>query len=114
MFEYDPDFVRGTIDLAPIIMSIHNERSRWGLPWTGERDKLYQGLPPMLADSLPDRWGESVFRSWLNEQKISVSSVTSVDRLSYIGSRGMGALEYEPARYVRDKPTRQMDSSIVF
>jgi serine/threonine-protein kinase HipA len=97
VFEYAPDFVKGGLDIAPLTMSVNSERSKRGLPWTGDRDKLYQGLPPMLADSLPDKWGDSVFRNWLGEQKIPAQSISSVDRLSYIGSRGMGALEYEPA-----------------
>lgn len=98
LFEYAPSFIQSGPDIAPTIMSIHSERSLKGLPWIGDRDNLYQGLPPMLADSLPDKWGDSVFRLWLNRMGIPASKVSSVDRLSYIGSRGMGALEYEPAR----------------
>lgn len=98
VFEYDPAFTAGSIDVAPLTMPIHSERSLRGLPWVGERERLYQGLPPMLADSLPDKWGDSVFRAWLNKQRISISKITPVDRLLYIGNRGMGALEYEPAR----------------
>lgn len=97
VFEYDPAFVRSGPDIAPLTMPLNSARSEKGLPWTGNRDKLYQGLPPMLADSLPDKWGDSVFRIWLEQRAIPASKVTPVDRLSYIGSRGMGALEYEPA-----------------
>lgn len=100
VFEYDPAFVSRGLDIAPLTMPIGSERSLRGLPWIGEREKLYQGLPPMLADSLPDKWGDSVFRAWLNRQHISLSKITPVDRLLYIGNRGMGALEYEPARSV--------------
>lgn len=97
VFEYDPRFVQEGPDIAPLIMSIRSERSRRQIAWIGNRDKLYQGLPPSLADSLPDKWGDSVFHEWLNRQHIPLSHITSVDRLSFIGSRGMGALEYEPA-----------------
>lgn len=64
---------------------------------TGYKDKLYQGLPPMIADSLPDKWGNSLFRAWLRDNNISIKKTNPVDHLSFIGSRAMGALEYEPA-----------------
>lgn len=98
VFEYDPAFLSAGLDIAPTTMPLDSPRTRKGLPWVGDRDKLYQGLPPMLADSLPDKWGDTVFARWLAEERIPARSVTPVDRLSYIGSRGMGALEYEPAK----------------
>lgn len=96
-FQYDDEFVRGGYDIAPLTMPVQSERSRAGMTWPGDTDKLYRGLPPMLADSLPDHWGSSIFNAWLRENRINSSDVTSVDQLSFIGSRGMGALEFEPA-----------------
>jgi serine/threonine-protein kinase HipA len=65
--------------------------------WLGDKDKLYLGLPPLLADSLPDHWGNSIFKAWLRDNGIRSSDVTPVDLLSFIGKRTMGALEFEPA-----------------
>jgi len=97
IFEYEESFIERNIDIAPLTMSIHATRSRKGIPWTGSKEKLYLGLPPMIADSLPDKWGQSLFNAWLRDNHIPVKQVSPVDHLSFIGSRGMGALTYEPA-----------------
>jgi len=97
IFEYDPVFLEQGWDFAPFTMSIHVPRSQNRMPWIGNSDKLYQGLPPAIADSLPDKWGNSLFRAWLLNNRISTKKTNPVDHLSFIGSRTMGALEYEPA-----------------
>jgi len=97
VFEYDPEFLNNGLDIAPLTMSINSVRSRKHIPWTGDKDKLYLGLPPVFADSLPDKWGHSIFKAWLRDNNISTKKITPVDHLSFIGSRAMGALEYEPA-----------------
>ena len=97
-FEYEPEFLERGLDIAPLTMSINFPRSRKQIPWPGDKDKLYMGLPPMIADSLPDKWGHSLYKAWLRDNHISAKNVSPVDHLSFIGSRGMGALEYEPAQ----------------
>ena len=101
-FEYEPKFLERGLDIAPFTMSINSPRSRKLIPWPGDRDKLYMGLPPMIADSLPDKWGHSLYKAWLRDNHISAKNVNSVDHLSFIGSRAMGALEYEPAQKLGD------------
>lgn len=98
VFEFEPSFIEQGLDIAPLTMSIDSPRSRKQIPWTGDKDKLYQGLPPMIADSLPDKWGNSLFKAWLRDNNISTKQTNPVDHLSFIGSRAMGALEYEPAQ----------------
>lgn len=98
VFEYEPEFINKGLDIAPLTMSINSPRSKKHIPWTGYKDKLYLGLPPMIADSLPDKWGHSLFSAWLRDNHISKKKVSPVDHLSFIGSRAMGALEYEPAQ----------------
>ena len=98
VFEYEPEFLSRGLDIAPLTMSINSPRSKSHIPWTGDKDKLYMGLPPMIADSLPDKWGHSLFKAWLRDNHISSKKVSPVDHLSFIGSRAMGALEYEPAQ----------------
>lgn len=62
----------------------------------GEAGDLYKGLPPFIADSLPDNWGSVVFTKWLQENGITESRNNPLLLLSYIGKRGMGALEFAP------------------
>ena len=97
VFSYHPDFVKGDLDIAPLSASIRNPRNRlpiYGMP----NDEIFAGLPAFIADSLPGRWGNAVFDAWAAENHIRPSQITSVDKLSFIGKRGMGALEFEPAQ----------------
>lgn len=96
-FEYEPEFLEQGLDFAPFTMPVNAPRNRKRMPWLGDRDKLYQGLPPAIADSLPDKWGNSLFKAWLRDHRIPLKEITPIDHLSFIGRRAMGALEYEPA-----------------
>ena len=96
-FEYDPAFLEQGLDFAPFTMPINAPRSRKQMPWMGDKDKLYRGLPPAIADSLPDKWGNSLFKAWLHDNRIPLKATNPIDHLSFIGNRTMGALEYEPA-----------------
>jgi len=99
IFEYNPDFLRGNIDIAPLTASIRNPRFK--LPFYGEaNDNVFYGLPAFISDSLPGRWGNTVFSAWASSNGLSEERLTSVDKLSFIGQRGMGALEFEPAKAV--------------
>lgn len=92
-FEYTPEFLRSGIQLAPLTMPLGS--GLWRFPELSPT--TYAGLPGMLADSLPDTWGSALIRRWLRDQGRDPASFTPVERLSYIGSRGIGALEYRPA-----------------
>lgn len=92
-FMYNPDIKNGIPDIMPMlnparIRNIH-------LPIYGDDRPLYQGLPPFIADSLPDAWGNTLFDKWVKENKIPRNKVTPLYKLMFIGTRGMGALEYE-------------------
>jgi len=103
-FEYDPAFVSSGIQLAPVRMPLRTEPYRFaGLP-----QDAFNGLPGMLADSLPDRWGTALVNAWLAAQGRDQSSFDVVERLCYVGTRGMGALEFEPAR----EPARGEDEDL--
>lgn len=98
VFQFDRDFLTLGWDISPIKLSIFSKIARSGISIRGGNPKdVYGGLPPVFADSLPDHWGNSLFRSWAKEHKVSMKDVSSVDYLSFIGKRGMGALEYLPA-----------------
>lgn len=109
VFEYDPFFLTQRLDIAPFTMPIDSLRSQKQMPWTGNKDSLYQGLPPMIADSLPDKWGNSLFKAWLRDNNISTKKITPIDHISFIGSRAMGALEYEPAQKLGDNSSFSVD-----
>lgn len=109
IFEYEKNFLDKGLDIAPLTMSINSQRSKRGIPWLGDSDKLYVGLPPMLADSLPDKYGNSLFNAWLRDNKISTSKITPVDHLSFIGVRAMGAFEFQPAKELGGDSTFDVD-----
>ncbi len=95
-FYYDHDFLNIGYDIAPLRASINSPSVRNGLPVYADDDRLFGGLPSFIADSLPDHWGNRVFNEWAKAQGISTRSLSALDRLAYIGRRGMGALEFLP------------------
>lgn len=103
-FTYDQDFLTKDLDIAPLTASINSPLSQRGLPHTGNTDRLYAGLPEFIADSLPDHWGDTIFRQWAASHNIPLRHLTPVDRLAFIGKRSMGALEFEPAYESDNKP----------
>ena len=92
-FMYNPDLTN-IPDIAPLLSSAKNRNIL--LPIYGDERPLYQGLPPFIADSLPDSWGNTLFDKWVKDNKIPRNKVTPLYKLMFIGTRGMGALEYEP------------------
>lgn len=98
IFQFDNDFLSLGWDISPIRLSLSSKIAHSGLDTRGGNPKdVFRGLPPVFADSLPDHWGNSLFRYWAKEHKVSMKDVSPVDYLSFIGKRGMGALEYLPA-----------------
>ena len=96
VFEYQPAFVRSGIELAPLTMPLTAAIEPFvfaDLP-----ELTYRRLPGMLADALPDDFGNALIDSWMARQGVAKSQITSLDRLAYMGKRGMGALEFKPAR----------------
>jgi len=93
VFQYYPDFIRSQIQVAPLTMPLDIRTYSFpNLP-----RNTFKGLPGLLADSLPDKYGTEIVNAWLENQGRSPSSFNSVERLCYVGERGMGALEFEPA-----------------
>lgn len=95
-FYFDPAFVRSGLDISPLRASINGIVAQKGMPVYPEKERLYGGLPSFIADSMPDNWGHLVFSQWAKAHNISMKNITALDRLAYIGRRGMGALEFVP------------------
>ena len=92
-FEYEPSFTPSGRQIAPLTMPLSGEI--YSFPALPRR--TFAGLPGLLADSLPDRFGNALIDAWLASQGRSPGDFNSVERLCYIGTRGMGALEFAPA-----------------
>lgn len=103
-FEYDHSFVQSGIELAPLMMPL--SRRVYSFPSLAQQ--TFHGLPGLLADSLPDKFGTALINAWLSAQGRPPDSFNAVERLCYTGMRGMGALEYAPAIGPRARKASQI------
>ncbi len=92
-FQYDRDFIQSGVQVSPLVMPLRD------LPYSFPALSLstFHGLPGLLADSLPDKYGNDLINAWLATQGRLPDDFNAVERLSYTGVRGMGALEFRPA-----------------
>ncbi|MDD7886299.1 type II toxin-antitoxin system HipA family toxin [Flavivirga sp. 57AJ16] len=101
-FQYDPNFIEKGWDLSPIKMPIDNGSVIYSFPelrkGRGETEDTFKGLPGLLSDALPDKYGNRLINIWLARQGRPENSMNPVEKLCFIGIRGMGALEFEPAQ----------------
>lgn len=98
VFKFDSSFLEKGLDISPLQMSINSPAEKAGIPMRGGNPRnIFKGLPPVFADSLPDHWGNSIFRAWAKEHNISMRMISPVDLLAFVGKRAMGALEYHPS-----------------
>lgn len=95
-FEYDPDFIREDLDIAPIKMPLGTRGRIYSFPELA-RSNTFKGLPGLLADILPDKYGNALINAWLVANGRRADSMNPVEMLCFVGKRGMGALEFEPA-----------------
>lgn len=103
-FQYDPEFVRSGIEVSPIVMPLSSRIYVFpSLPRVS-----FHGLPGLLADSLPDRFGNALIDAWLATQGRTPQSFNPVERLCYIGTRGMGAVEFAPATGPRPRRSTKL------
>ncbi len=93
-FEYESDFIHSGIEVAPLTMPLSKQIYSFpALP-----RETFHGLPGLLADSLPDDFGNALINVWLANQGRPLETFNPVERLCYTGIRGMGALEYLPSQ----------------
>ena len=103
-FQYDPAFARSGIEVAPLTLPLTDRV--YVFPDLPQR--TFHGLPGLLADSLPDRFGDALINAWLATQGRTPEGFNAVERLCYTGTRGMGALEYLPATGPRPQRARMI------
>jgi serine/threonine-protein kinase HipA len=99
VFQYTPEFAASGIAVAPVMMPLTD----FSYEFPSLSRETFKGLPGMLADSLPDKFGNTLINAWLSRRGREPESFTPVERLCYTGTRGMGALEFKPL--MRDAPT---------
>lgn len=104
-FNYNPLFIRKGLDIAPLAAPL---KVYANMPMWGEEGKIYQRLPAFIADSLPDSWGNQLFDLWRQQHHFSNADITPLDKLSFIGKRGMGALEFQP-QASRERSPKKID-----
>jgi len=93
-FQYNNDFINRTIEPSPIVMPTQ-ERI-----FETNRDHInFHNLPYLISDSMPDDFGNMMMKEWFRQKNLSINDINPVDRLTYVGKRGMGALEYEPINH---------------
>ena len=95
-FEYTPQWKRTGVELSPLTLPLSDPRGIFVFPSLPVA--TFHGLPAMLADALPDDFGNALIDAWMALHGVEKNSVTMLDRLAYMGKRGMGALEFRPAR----------------
>jgi serine/threonine-protein kinase HipA len=91
-FAYSKEWVDSGIELAPLHMPLRQQPYEF----PRLRRETFYGLPPLLADSLPDKFGNALVDAWMAEQGVAQADITPLDRLAYAAERAMGALEFRP------------------
>ncbi len=104
-FQYDPTFARSGIELSPLVMPLSDRVYEFpALP-----RRTFHGMPGLLADSLPDTFGNALIDAWLATEGRTPDSFGPVERLCYTGTRGMGALEFAPVLGPRTRASREIN-----
>lgn len=103
-FQYDPAFAQSGIELSPLVMPLAEQVYEFPLL----AQESYHGLPGMLADSLPDRFGNALIDAWLATEGRTPENFGAIERLCYSGRRGMGALEFSPAIGPRTRTAKKI------
>jgi serine/threonine-protein kinase HipA len=104
-FQFAPNYAEYGLDVSPLVMPLRRE------PYTFPHleYRSFHGLPGLLADALPDKYGTALIDAWLASQGRAPGSFSPVERLCYMGKRAMGALEFEPQRGPRHDTTNVLD-----
>lgn len=95
VFEYADSWKRRGVELAPLMMPVGSRQRIWSFPGLGDS---FKRLPGLLADALPDNFGNALIDAWMAGRGMDKAAITPLDRLAYMGRRAMGALEFRPMK----------------
>ena len=106
-FQYNPEFLKEDtyMDMFPLIF----KRIAQTQVFEQYNNDTFRGLPPMIADSLPDTFGNIIFKAWLESGSKNLKQISVLEQLAYVGTRGMGALEYLPCKDLSGSTTINID-----
>ena len=108
LFEFDPSFYQYNLDLAPIKMPLLSSRAVV-YSFDSLNKSTFQGLPGLLADALPDQFGNQIINAWLEKNNRIPNSLNPVEKLCFMGNRSMGALEFFPSSYNVDSSANKIE-----
>ena len=108
VFAYTPEWVASGIELSPLMMPLR-ERPYDNSQWPSLALDAFHGLVPLLADSLPDAFGNALVNAWMAEHGVALELITPLDRLAYAADRALGALEFRPPA---DDADRDLPSAV--
>lgn len=108
LFQYDKSFLQLGLNVSPFHMTIEDGDRIYSFP-NHNNNSTFKGLPGLLADSLPDNYGNAVIQAWLAANGRASTNLTPIETMLFIGSRGMGALEFEPASRPEPKRSSPVD-----
>lgn len=109
-FQYNPDFLESNqyTNIFPYIF----KRIKPVQVFNKFEGETFRGLPPMIADSLPDMFGNIIFKEWFEAKNREFKKITPLEQLTYVSNRGMGALEYHPTAKIPKSTTINIDEIV--
>ncbi|GGG48930.1 type II toxin-antitoxin system HipA family toxin [Bizionia arctica] len=109
-FQYNPEFLESNqySNIFPYVF----KRVKPIQVFTQFEGETFRGLPPMIADSLPDMFGNIIFKEWIEAKNKEVKKITPLEQLTYVSNRGMGALEYHPSVEIPKTATINIDEIV--
>ncbi|MEO7523921.1 MAG: HipA N-terminal domain-containing protein, partial [Ferruginibacter sp.] len=109
-FQYNPDFLKSGkySNIFPNII----KRIAQPQVFRHYTHENFRGLPPMIADSLPDTFGNTIFKAWMDARQENLENISVIEQLSYVSNRGMGALEYFPSKQIPKDATINLDEIV--
>src|SRR5690554_1015097 len=110
-FQFNPDFLETNRfrNIFPYII----KRVRPVQVFSQYEGKTFRGLPPPIADSLPDMFGNTIFQKWFEANELNMLKLTPLEQLTYVANRGMGALEYQPAQDIPKTSAIDLEKIII-
>jgi serine/threonine-protein kinase HipA len=109
-FQYNPEFLANGryINMFPLLI----KRIQQVQVFDRYNNETFRGLPPMIADSLPDMFGNIIFKTWMERNNKDFEQITVLEQLAYVGQRGVGALEYLPTKDIPVNATINIDDIV--